>query len=95
MITLSGVGLCTLAPRCSRIWIQVFTSEISGTFVRVTSFSVRMDAARHGSTAFLFPATVISPLRGLPPWMVSLDMCVVYYVWWYFGRFVWVCPETW
>ncbi len=39
-----------------------------------TSSSVSRQAARIGSAAFLFPATVISPERGVPPWMTNFSI---------------------
>ena len=72
-ISLSPVH-SALQPMLSSSAICVSTSRMRGTLERLTSSSVRRQAARIGSAAFLFPATVISPERGVPPWMTNLSI---------------------
>ena len=56
-------------------------SLISGTFVKVISWSVRRVAHSIGKTAFLFPDGLMVPEIGLPPRISKSDMvCILYTV---------------
>ena len=68
-----SVTLCSLrsrttfAPKLFAASSIPDTSEISGTFRRVTGSAVRSEAAIIGSTAFLLPETACVPAIVLPP----------------------------
>jgi hypothetical protein len=64
----------TLTPSPSSSPSIDCTSRILGTLPITTSSSVRRQAARIGSAAFLFPAGTISPDNGTPPWMMNFSM---------------------
>ena len=64
----------TLTPRPSSSAICVSVSRIRGTLRSTSSSSVSRQAARIGRAAFLFPAAVISPESGAPPWMTNFSI---------------------
>ena len=64
----------TLTPRPFRRSSIESTSLIRGTLSISSSSSVKRQAARIGSAAFLFPAATISPDRGAPPWITNFSI---------------------
>ena len=67
----------TSAPTSTRSASIVSTSRIRGTFRSATGSLVSRQAARIGSTPFLFPAARTCPCRGCPPSMTkdSISSC--------------------
>ena len=65
----------TVTPRAASSSICASVSRIRGTFAIVTTSSVRRQAARIGSAAFLLPAAVISPESGTPPCITNFCIC--------------------
>src|SRR5580658_9109134 len=57
---------------------SVSMSRTCGKFSRMTSSSVRMAAAMHGSAEFFAPETLMVPRRGLPPRITNLSIRLVY-----------------
>ena len=57
----------TLQPKLSKIWMVIFTSEISGTLYNFETFPFKIVAAKMGKVAFLEPDTSISPRKSGTP----------------------------
>src|ERR1700749_4513438 len=57
---------------------SVSMSRTCGMFSRMTSPSVRMAAAMHGSAEFFAPETLRVPRSGLPPRITNLSIWLVY-----------------
>src|SRR3954454_19319076 len=64
----------TSTPRCSRRPSIASTSLMRGMLRRMTSSSVRRQAASTGSAAFLLPAGMTVPDRGYPPSMRNFSI---------------------